>query len=60
MIPIHLMDQIRADRLARDQRDEEKARRRREDEARPKQKQAMLLSHLDDCSGQGTLFEEEL
>ncbi len=56
----HLMDQIREDRLARDRREAEQARRKQEDEARPKMKQSMLLTHLNDLPAQGVLFEEEI
>ncbi len=57
--PVHIMDQIRQDRLERDRLDAEKARRKAEDDALPKHKQTLLLTHLDDCAGQQTLFEEE-
>ena len=36
-----------------------KAKRKREAESLPKQRQGMLLEHLDDCSGQLDLFEDK-
>jgi hypothetical protein len=39
--------------------DAEHARRRADSEAMPKPSQKLLLTHLTDCAGQRTLFEEE-
>ena len=49
---MHMMDQIREERLERDRREAEKAKRKREEEARPRQTQGMLLHHLNDLSNQ--------
>jgi len=56
-MPEHFMEQIRQERLERDRREAEKARHRAEHEALPKQRQTMLLDHLDDLAGQQELFE---
>ena len=56
--PCHLMDQIRQDRLERDRRDAEKARRKAEYEALPKQRQKLMLTKMDDLPDQRTMWEE--